>query len=152
MRRGSFANAFVRALFAAAFLAGAWFVAGQAVSMALLGDSSPATVVGYWQREPDLDYRKLTRSSERLEPIREPTVRIAEGRTKHHCDTVYRGLRYSRELPSRGTRFDVVFRPDTLQNCVASSTVFSGLRIGLGAILSLIGLTLAGSAVSDLAV
>lgn len=137
-------------LLAALFLGIAWFTAGQAVTMALLGDSSPATVVDYWERESAVPMHWVTDADE-AQPVVEPTVRIASGRQPPECDTVYRGLQRKRELPGRGTQIEVLFRPDTLGNCVARSTAFSGLHLGVGGIFALLGLSLTGSVVSRLA-
>lgn len=150
MGRATLPGIVIRMLLAALFLGIAWFTAGQAVTMGLLGESSQATVIDYWERESPVPMHWVTDADE-PRPVVEPTVRIASGRQPAECHTVYRGLQRKRELPGRGAQFEVMFRPDTLGNCIARSTAFSKLHLGVGGIFALIGLSLAGSVVSRLA-
>lgn len=124
-----------RATLALLFLTGAWWAAGDVVSLGFLGEASTGTVVGYWDRPPPLArFRDAS-------PIREPVVRL-EGadRPSSDCPTTYRGLSRDRELPARGAPVDVRFRPGTFQNCVASVSLFSPLRLGLGIGAALVGI------------
>ena len=142
MGRGSFGDAVIRAVLAVALLGAAWFAAGDTLEMATLGKETTGTVVGYWRRDVRLPF--LYKKKRILEPV----VRLASGRNGTTCHTVYRDFRHERHLPSRGQSFPVRYRPDTYENCFASSTAFAWWKIGLGSLFGVLGALFGLSALS----
>lgn len=144
MGRGSFGNAIIRIVVAVGLFALAWLAVGPAISFGIFGQSTEGRVTGYWMREPAIPIGEGG-------PIQEPKVHVPD-RSPSGCQTVYRDYRRERPLPGRGATIEVMYWPDALANCYAKSTVHAWWRLGLGAVLTLSGLMVAGSAVEDLAV
>ena len=144
MGRGSFGNAIFRTVFAVAFLSLAWLAIGPAISMGLFGEKSTGEVTGYWERQPPFPLAQFGQE----EPVLEPRLRV-DGRSPPMCKTIYRDYQPERNLPGRGMRIEVHYWRDALTTCYAASTIHAGWRLGLGGVLSVIGLTVAASAVSE---
>ena len=137
----------IRALFGIGFLALAWVAGGDAVTMGVLGAESTGRVSGYWMREPLIPGGE----SANAEGVREPRVELEGGRDLTSCRVVYRGFRHNRELPEHGERIQVLFRPDTHGDCIARSTAYSPMRLGLAGGFLVIGGVICLSFVSEFA-
>jgi hypothetical protein len=137
----------IRAVLGIGFLALAWIAGGEAVTMGVLGAESTGRVDGYWMREPLIP----TGRSGGTKQIREPRVTLEGGRALNSCRVVYRGFRHDRELPGRGERIQVLFRPDTHGDCIARSTAYSPMRLGLAGGFLVVGGVICLSFVSEFA-